>query len=70
MGKKIRHKIKVNKSIARRFKMTPTGKILFRGSHVRHLRRKKSKSQLRRQKLPKELFGRWKRKIKKMLGKG
>lgn len=70
MGKKIRHKIKVNKSISRRFKMTPSGKVLFRGSHVRHLRRKKSKSQLRRQKLPKELSGSWKRKIKKMLGKG
>lgn len=62
-------KLKTKKSIKRRFKITKTGKILYRGSHVRHLRRKKKKSQVRAQKVPKELTGAWKRKVKKLLGK-
>lgn len=61
-------KFKIKKSIAKRFKVTKTGKVLFRGSHVRHLRRKKNKGQVRNQKVPKELKGAWKRKVKKMLG--
>jgi ribosomal protein L35 len=48
--------------------VTKTGKVLRRGSHVRHLRRKKKKSQLRAQKVPKEVQGAWKRKVKKLLG--
>ena len=60
-------KKKVRKSVARRFKITKTGKVLFRGSHVRHLRRKKSKSQIRAQKTTKELKGKWKKKIKKLM---
>jgi ribosomal protein L35 len=63
-------KMKIKKSIKRRFKVTKTGKVLFRGSHVRHLRRKKSKKQVRAQKVPQELKGAWKRKVKKLLGKG
>jgi large subunit ribosomal protein L35 len=62
-------KQKTRKSIARRFKITKTGKILRRGSHIRHLRRKKKKGQVRAQKKPKELKGVWKRKVKKLLGK-
>jgi large subunit ribosomal protein L35 len=62
-------KLKIRKSIARRFRVTKKGKVLFRGSHVRHLRRKKKKSQLRAQKIPKELKGKWKKKVKKLLGK-
>jgi large subunit ribosomal protein L35 len=61
--------MKINKSVAKRFKVTKKGKILFRGSHVRHLRRKKKKSQIRRQKVPQKIEGRLKFKIKKLLGK-
>lgn len=61
-------KMKIRKSIARRFKITKTGKVLFRGSHIRHLRRKKKKGQIRAQKVPQELKGAWKRKVKKLLG--
>lgn len=64
-----RKKQKIKKSIKRRFKITKTGKVLRRGSHVSHLRRKKKKGQVRAQKIPKELKGAWKRKVKKLLGK-
>jgi len=37
-------KMKIRKSLAKRFRITNKGKVLFRGSHVRHLKRKKSKS--------------------------
>lgn len=62
-------KQKIKKSIKRRFKITKTGKVLRRGSHVRHLRRKKKKGQVRAQKVPKELVGAWARKVKKLMGK-
>jgi len=62
-------KMKTSKSLSKRFKITKTGKVLFRGSHVRHLRRKKKKSQIRRQKVPQELKGKLKIKVKKILGK-
>ena len=62
-----KNKQKTKKSISKRFKVTKTGKVLFRGSHVRHLRRKKSKSQIRAQKVTKELTGKWKKKIKKLM---
>lgn len=62
-------KFKTRKSIAKRIKITKTGKVLFRGSHVRHLRRKKNKGQVRNQKIPKQLKGAWKKKVKKMLGR-
>jgi ribosomal protein L35 len=61
-------KMKIRKSVKRRFKVTKTGKVLRRGSHVRHIRRKKKKSQVRAQKLPQQVKGAWKRKIKKLLG--
>ncbi len=64
-----KNKLKIKKSISRRFKVTKTGKVLFRGSHVKHLRRKKKKGQVRAQKIPKEMSGKWKRKVKKLLGK-
>ncbi len=63
-----KNKMKIRKSIKRRFKVTKTGKVLRRGSHVRHIRRKKNKGQVRAQKLPQEVKGSWKRKIKKLLG--
>ena len=62
-------KLKIKKSVAKRFKVTKTGKVLFRGSHIRHLRRKKSKSNLRRQKVPQRLRGVMAQKVKRALGK-
>ena len=61
-------KQKIKKSIKRRIKVTKTGKLLRRGSHVRHLRRKKKKSQVRNQKKPKQITGTWEKKVKKLLG--
>ena len=62
-------KLKVRKSISRRFKITPRGKIIYRGSKIRHLRRKKHKGQVRAQKVPQIMKGRWAKKVKKLLGK-
>ncbi len=62
-------KQKIRKSISRRFKITKKSKVLFRGSHVKHLRRKKKKSQVRNQKIPQKMRGTWEKKIKKLLGK-
>jgi len=61
--------MKINKSVTKRFKITKTGKVFFRGSHVRHLRRKKRKSNIRRQKVPQKIEGQLKVKIKKLLAK-
>ncbi|MBI3385491.1 50S ribosomal protein L35 [Candidatus Gottesmanbacteria bacterium] len=42
-------KVKTKKIVAKRFKMTATGKLLHRVQGRRHLRRKKNKSRQRRQ---------------------
>lgn len=62
-------KQKTRKSIAKRFKVTKTGKVLRRGSHGRHLKASKSKKRLRRQKVLKQVKGKYAIKIKKVLGK-
>lgn len=62
-------KLKIRKSVIKRFRITKNGKVLFRGSHIKHLRRKKQKSQLRSQKVPQKVNGAMKRKLKKLLGK-
>jgi len=62
-------KLKTKKSLIKRFRITKKGKVLFRGSHVRHLKRKKRKKQLRAQKVPQKLYGRMQKKIKKLVGK-
>ena len=64
-----KRKQKVRKSVIRRFKITKKGKVLFRGSHVKHLRRKKRKGQVRAQKVPKQMKGAWQKKIKKLAGR-
>lgn len=61
-------KMKIKKSVAKRFKITKTGKILFSHQQHRHLRIKKSKARLRRQAEPGVLKGTFAKKIKKMLG--
>ena len=62
-------KQKTRKSLARRVKVTKTGKVLIRTQNMRHLRRKKSKSQIRRMKRMKTLEGKLRKKVLKMLGK-
>ncbi|OGG01824.1 hypothetical protein A2Z33_01050 [Candidatus Gottesmanbacteria bacterium RBG_16_52_11] len=42
-------KVKTKKIVAKRFKITKTGKVLHRTQGRRHLRRKKSSSRKRRQ---------------------
>lgn len=62
-------KKKIPKSVANRFKITKTGKVLRRSSFNRHLKRKKTKKQIRRLKRVKKVEGKMAQKIKKLLGK-
>lgn len=62
-------KLKIKRSVSRRFKVTKTGKVL-RGSQMRsHLRSKKSKGTQRAQKEQKFVTGTFAKKVKQMLGK-
>lgn len=61
--------MKVRKSVAKRFRVTRTGKVLRRTPTMRHLRRKKSKRQIRRYHVPKAVTGKMAMKIKRMLGR-
>lgn len=62
-------KKKIKNSVARRFKVTKTGKVMFEHQYRGHLMMKKSKSRIRRQQEPGELKGEFAKKIKRMLGK-
>lgn len=64
-----KQKVKTRKSAAKRFKLTKKGKVLHRSHYIRHLRKSKSKRQVRRLKLMKKTTGRHAKKIIKMLGK-
>lgn len=66
MSKK--NKLKTKKSLLRRVKITASGKILHAVTGKRHLRRHKSKTQLRRQKLLKPFTGSIASKIKERIG--
>lgn len=61
-------KKKIKNSVARRFKITKTGKVLFSHQYKSHLKINKSKSRKRRQKEPGHLRGKFARKIKQMMG--
>ncbi len=67
--KKQSKKLKIRKSVSNRFQVTKTGKVLKMPSFNRHLRRKKSKRQLRRLKNKKIVGGKWAIKVRKILGK-
>ncbi|MDD4937677.1 MAG: 50S ribosomal protein L35 [Candidatus Shapirobacteria bacterium] len=67
--KKQSKKLKVKKSISSRFEVTKTGKVLRMSSFNRHLRRKKSKKQLRRLKGKQPVANAFAIKVKKLLGK-
>jgi len=62
-------KQKTRKAALKRFKITKTGKVLHRGQGLRHLKSQKTKKRLRRLKQLKEIKGKFKRKIKKMIGR-
>jgi len=66
--KKQSKKLKVKKSVRNRFQVTKNGKVLHEAAFDRHLRRKKSKKQLRRLKGKRTITGRLATKIKKLLG--
>ena len=67
--KKISRKFKIRKSVSNRFEVTKNGKVLREASFDRHLRRKKSKKQLRRLKGKKPVLGRFAIKVRKLLGR-
>ena len=60
-------KIKTRKSAAKRFKITATGKVMFGHQLRRHLRRKKSASNMRRKAIPGQMTGKFAKKIKQMM---
>jgi large subunit ribosomal protein L35 len=64
--KKTKKKIKA--SVAKRFKVTKNGKVLFAHQYASHKKLHKSKSRIRRQHEPGLLEGAFAKKIKKMLG--
>jgi len=66
--KKQNKKRKIKKSISNRFEVTKNGKVLRMSSFNRHLRRKKSKKQLRRLKGKQSVEGKFAIKVKKLLG--
>ncbi|MFZ1721717.1 MAG: 50S ribosomal protein L35 [Microgenomates group bacterium] len=61
-------KQKTRSGVAKRFKITATGKVLRRSQNSRHLRRKKSKKAIRAYRVPVEVTGKFAKKIKQMLG--
>ena len=61
-------KQKIKRSIARRFKITKTGKVMFRHQYNGHLKAHKSGSRKRRLNVPGVLYPAFAKKVKKMLG--
>lgn len=61
-------KLKIKKSVAKRFKVTKTGKVMFGHQYGSHLKLHKSRRRIRRQKEPGVMTGLFAKKIKKMLG--
>lgn len=63
----MKNKAKTRKSAIKRFRITPTGKVLRRGHGARHLKSKKTSKRLRSLKSSKRVRGRFAKNIKKML---
>jgi large subunit ribosomal protein L35 len=63
-----KYKQKTRKGVAKRFKITGSGKVLRRSQNMRHIRRRKSKKAIRAYRKPIEVTGKWAIRIKKMLG--
>lgn len=62
-------KLKIKKSLTKRFKVTKSGKVLFVHQYGRHHKLKKSGSRIRRQNVPGVLAKPLAKKVRKMLGK-
>jgi ribosomal protein L35 len=62
-------RLRIRKSVSNRFEVTKNGKVLRMSSFNRHLRRKKSKKQLRRLKGKQPVLGKFATKVKKILGR-
>ena len=60
-------KLKTRNSVAKRFRITKTGKVMRGKSGGRHLKMAKSKSNLRRKKEPQQVYKTFAIKIKKLL---
>lgn len=63
----MKNKLKTRKSVAKRFKVTKTGKVIRRGAQNRHLKANRTKRNARRGKVPREITTKMAKKIKKML---
>ncbi len=63
-----KRKLKTKKNVAKRFKITASGKVFRRVQNSRHLRRKKSKKARRNYRRMVEVKGKYAKKIKQMLG--
>lgn len=68
MKKVKKQKLKIKDSVAKRFKVTKNGKVMFDHQYRSHKRSGKSRSRLRRQKEPGVLTGEFAHKIKMLLG--
>jgi ribosomal protein L35 len=66
--KKPSKRLRIRKSVSNRFEVTKNGTVLRESSFHRHLRRKKSKKQLRRLKGKQPVLGRFALKVKRILG--
>lgn len=63
-------KLKTRKTVAKRFKITATGKLMRRSTSLNHLMRKKNKTRRRRLINGCELFQGDKKRMRRMLGEG
>lgn len=63
-------KIKTRKTVAKRFKITGTGKLIHNHSYLNHLNIHKGASALRRLGLESELYAGKRKSIKRMLPNG
>mgnify|MGYP002863045367 FL=1 len=61
-------KLKIKRSITRRFKLTGTGKVMAGRSFTSHLKSKKTSRAKRALSIPKQYSGKIGRKIKMLLG--
>ncbi|PJA41201.1 50S ribosomal protein L35 [candidate division WWE3 bacterium CG_4_9_14_3_um_filter_34_6] len=61
-------KMKTRKSAVKRFKLTKSGKLFRNRTHTTHLGRKDDSSSKNRKKRSVEVVGKFKKKIKRMIG--
>ena len=61
-------KQKTRKGVAKRFKITASGKVMRRAQNMRHIRRRKSKKAIRSYRIPRVMGKTIALKIKRMLG--